>query len=227
MIQWYGFFWAWIPVIAYVLIGRWIGTASRKAWIVAQKNRVLGRVHDELHSALPWTFYLFFPYTAATRRIYPCFAEYMVDRDVEEHRLSKNDLLYVRANMVFWPLRILILLATGTAAIWTYLQARDGLDARIARLEKRRLKLSQEIDQRECLIKGLDSDLECLIVQRNDALKQLCEDEKSVEEKFFLDYRNLMQDANRTFGDLEQQNRSRPQPAQKVRLTVEERNKLN
>lgn len=163
--NWSNFFLSWIPIIAYVLIGRWMGTAARKAWIITQNCRVQGRIHAELEGTLPRSFYLFFPYTAATRRIRVCFAEYMIDRDKGLNELSGDDLTYVRAHMLLWPIHVLAILVMATPAIWVAIRSKQEPYQRIARLKKRRNKLHSRINLLKLQLNEANHELDDLMIK--------------------------------------------------------------
>jgi len=173
MITWSNFFLACIPIIAYLLIGRLIGSASRKAWIEAQEKRVQGRYHAVYEGPLPLTFYFFFPYQAFTRRYRIGLADFMLNRDGVLYELQGDELTYVRAHMLLWPLRILTILIMGTAAMPEAIRLRQSADRQIARLEKRRRKLRSRVCTAEDQLHQAGYELDELIKRRNAELKNL------------------------------------------------------
>jgi|GEM_PF-6638547 len=171
---WTNFFLALSLIIAYILIGCWIGRASRKAWIRAQEKRVQGRYRATYQCPLPLTFYLFFPHQAFTRRFRVCAADFMLNRDGSPNELrDEDDRTYVLVHMLLWPFRALVNLLTGIMSIRGALQLRQSTDRQIERLEKQRRKLRSRYSTLKQELEEAEADIEDLIKRRNSELKAL------------------------------------------------------
>ncbi len=171
--SWSQFIFYWLPIIGYFLLGRWLGTASRAAWIKAQTCRIQERYEARYQGKLPWSFYLFFPYTSITRRLRPCGAEFLLDRDKKLNDLSGDDLLYVRIHYFFWPVRVAIILLTGVLALWHKLNSGMQTEKRFAKLQKRRQSIREHIKRLHLELHSVDQSLEDLAKHRQDEMEIL------------------------------------------------------
>ncbi len=167
---------AWLPIVAYLLVGRWLGKASRRAWSQAQNARVQRYHFAELVGPLPTLFYVFFPMTAVSRHIWPCVAEFMLDRDKLDADLTGDDLTYVRAHMLFWPLRVVAMLITGCISLYTFTLELRTPKKRIHDLQKRRDRIKRRLDTLHTRLHDVDAELDELVDLQARELVKLKQD---------------------------------------------------
>ena len=191
-------------IIGYLLIGRLVGCSARLAWIQAQKRRVYGRHDITLWGKLPAMFHVHFPYTAVTRRLRLCPAQFLVaEQDLHDADSSRahgrsehdpidgDDLTYVRAHMLLWPLRVAFNVCSGTAALFVAYRRAQGPERQIERLQKKRERLFRDMHRLKDRLDDIDQELEPLIKRRTSDLAALA---KAVK----MDKDSALKDTDRT-----------------------------